>query len=58
MESFSIATSFYVALIFVFLSAIFVFPSFIKETEVPERSNETPIKDIIEGFRYVKSSRF
>ncbi|MBO3065060.1 MULTISPECIES: MFS transporter [Staphylococcus] len=58
MENFSIATSFYVALIFVFLSAIFVFPSFIKETEVPERSNETPIKDIIEGFRYVKSSRF
>ncbi|WP_426443708.1 MFS transporter [Staphylococcus xylosus] len=58
MESFSIATSFYVALIFVFLSAIFVFPSFIKETEVPESSNETPIKDIIEGFRYVKSSRF
>ncbi|MCE7785324.1 MFS transporter [Staphylococcus xylosus] len=58
MESFSIATSFYVALIFVFLSAIFVFPYFIKETEVPERSNETPIKDIIEGFRYVKSSRF
>lgn len=58
MESFSIATSFYVALIFVFLSAIFVFPFFIKETEVPERSNETPIKDIIEGFRYVKSSRF
>lgn len=58
MESFSIATSFYVALIFVFLSAIFVFPYFIKETEVPERSDETPIKDIIEGFRYVKSSRF
>ncbi|MGW7977145.1 MFS transporter [Staphylococcus xylosus] len=58
MENFSIATSFYVALIFVFLSAIFVFPSFIKETEAPERSNETPIKDIIEGFRYVKSSRF
>lgn len=58
MENFSIATSFYVALIFVFLSAIFVFPSFIKETEVSERSNETPIKDIIEGFRYVKSSRF
>ena len=58
MENFSIATSFYVALIFVFLSAIFVFTSFIKETEVPERSNETPIKDIIEGFRYVKSSRF
>ncbi|WP_422428395.1 MULTISPECIES: MFS transporter [Bacillales] len=58
MENFSIATSFYVALIFVFLSAIFVFPYFIKETEAPERSNETPIKDIIEGFRYVKSSRF
>lgn len=58
MEHFSIATSFYISLIFVFLSAIFVFPHFIDEADVKERSDNTPIKDIVEGFRYVKSSRF
>src|SRR5690625_3059291 len=58
METYSISTSFFVALILVFLSAIFVFPPLIKEAAVSELSNNTPIKDIIEGFRYVKSSRF
>ncbi|WP_436882207.1 MFS transporter [Staphylococcus gallinarum] len=58
MEHYSIATSFYISLIFVFLSAIFVFPYFIDEADVKERSDNTPIKDIVEGFRYVKSSRF
>ncbi|PKI21506.1 MFS transporter [Staphylococcus succinus] len=58
MEHYSIATSFYLALIFVFLSAIFVFPPLIKETSAVEHSNNTPVTDIIEGFRYVKSSRF
>lgn len=58
MEHFSIATSFYISLIFVFLSAIFIFPHFIDEADVKERSDNTPIKDIVEGFRYVKSSRF
>ncbi|MBU0438493.1 MULTISPECIES: MFS transporter [Staphylococcus] len=58
MEHYSIATSFYLALIFVFLSAIFVFPPLIKETSAVEHSNNTPVRDIIEGFRYVKSSRF
>ncbi|MEB8127359.1 MFS transporter [Staphylococcus succinus] len=58
MEHYSIATSFYLALIFVFLSAIFVFPPLIKETSAVEHDNNTPVRDIIEGFRYVKSSRF
>lgn len=58
MEHYSIATSFYISLIFVFLSAIFVFPYFIDEADVKEHSDNTPIKDIVEGFRYVKSSRF
>lgn len=58
MEHYSIATSFYLALIFVFFSAIFVFPPLIKETSAVEHSNNTPVRDIIEGFRYVKSSRF
>lgn len=58
MEHYSIATSFYISLIFVFLSAIFVFPHFIDEKDAKERSNNTPVKDIVEGFRYVKSSRF
>ncbi|KMK78103.1 MFS transporter [Alkalihalobacillus pseudalcaliphilus] len=58
MEFFSIAGSFLVATILVFISAIFVFPPFIKEEDDEEKMKQTPWTDLKEGIAYVKNSRF
>ncbi|WP_413377505.1 MFS transporter [Alkalihalobacillus sp. 1P02AB] len=58
MEFFSIAGSFFVAMILVFISAVLVFPPFIREEAVEERVKQSPWKDLKEGVLYVRRSNF
>ncbi|GAF21157.1 MULTISPECIES: MFS transporter [Shouchella] len=58
METGTVATSYLVATILVFLSAIVIFPPFIKEAPVENHVKQSPLKDLREGFQYIKSSNF
>ncbi|UTR06194.1 MFS transporter [Alkalihalobacillus sp. LMS6] len=58
MESGTVATSYLVATILVFLSAVVIFPPFIKEAPVENQVKQSPLKDLREGFSYIKSSNF
>ncbi|WP_246407547.1 MFS transporter [Geomicrobium halophilum] len=58
MESLGVASSFLVATILVFLSAVFIFPPFIKEAAVDERVSQNPWQDMKEGMSFVRNSSF
>lgn len=58
MEASNVASSYLVATIVVFLSAVFMFPPFLKEGEVENKVKQTPLKDLQEGFSYIKSRTF
>ncbi|CAG9622264.1 MFS transporter [Sutcliffiella rhizosphaerae] len=58
MEFSGVTTSFLVSSIIVLLSALFMFPPFLKEGAVDNTIKQTPFKDLIEGFSYVKGSKF
>ncbi|RQW18811.1 MFS transporter [Bacillus sp. C1-1] len=58
METGTVATSYLVATILVFLSAVVIFPPFIKEAPVENRVKQSPLNDLREGFHYIKSSNF
>ncbi|GAF64497.1 putative MFS transporter [Bacillus sp. TS-2] len=59
MEYFSISGSFFIAMILVFISAVFVFPPLIKEKDDDkEKVAQSPWKDLSEGVKYVRSSSF
>lgn len=58
MEAASVTTGYFAAVIVVLLSAFFMFPPFLKEEDVENTVKQTPLKDLQEGFSYIKSSRF
>ncbi|GAK08362.1 MFS transporter [Geomicrobium sp. JCM 19038] len=58
MEFAGVTTGYFVAAIIVLLSAFFMFPPFLKEGPVDNTIKQTPLKDLIEGFNYVKASKF
>lgn len=58
MEFAGVTTGYLVAAIIVLLSAFFMFPPFLKEGPVDNTIKQTPLKDLIEGFSYVKASKF
>ncbi|EZH65662.1 MFS transporter [Bacillaceae bacterium JMAK1] len=58
MEFAGVTTGYFVAAIIVLLSAFFMFPPFLKEGPVDNTIKQTPLKDLIEGFNYVRASRF
>ncbi|WP_144559015.1 MFS transporter [Shouchella miscanthi] len=58
MEFGGITSSFLTAMIIVFLSALFMFPRFLKEGPVENTVKQTPFKDLLEGFSYVKANSF
>src|SRR5699024_810813 len=58
MQAANIEMSYLIATILVFLSAVFIFPSFIKEDVVEEMEKATPLQNLKEGFSYLKKSRF
>lgn len=58
METSSIATSYFVATILVLLSALVVFPPFIKEGPVEHKGDQSTLEDFREGISYMKSSTF
>ena len=58
MESMGVAESYLVATILVFISAIFVFPPLIKEAAVEVTSKQSPFNDLLDGFKFVRSSQF
>ncbi|GAA0375426.1 MFS transporter [Bacillus horti] len=58
MEFGGVTTGYLVAAIIVLLSAFFMFPPFLKEGPVDNTIKQTPLKDFIEGFSYVKASKF
>lgn len=58
MEASDVTTGYLVATIVVLLSAVFMFPPFLKEGEVGDYVKQTPLKDLQEGFTYIKSSTF
>lgn len=58
MEFSGVTTGYLVAAIIVLLSAFFMFPPFLREGPVDNTVKQTPLKDLIEGFSYVKASKF
>lgn len=54
MEVSGVALSYLVATLVVFLSAFFMFPPFLNEGEVENKVKQTPIKDLREGFSYIR----
>ncbi|TSB45887.1 MFS transporter [Alkalicoccobacillus porphyridii] len=58
METIGVSTSYLVATILVLVSAIFVFPPLIKEAEVKRAEKQSPLADLLDGFKYVQSSNF
>ncbi|KMK75252.1 MFS transporter [Alkalihalobacillus pseudalcaliphilus] len=58
MEFAGVTTGYFVAAVIVLLSAFFMFPPFLKEGPVDNTIKQTPLKDLIEGFSYVKASKF
>lgn len=58
MEFYGVSTGYMVSSIIVLLSAFFMFPPFLKEGPVDNNIKQTPLKDLIEGFSYVKASKF
>ncbi|WP_090237294.1 MFS transporter [Lentibacillus halodurans] len=58
METSDIATSYLAATMLVLLSAVVVFPPFIKEGPVERNGDQSTLEDLREGIAYMKSSRF
>lgn len=58
MEVSSVSTSYLVATILVMMSAVLVFPPFIKEGPVENTVKQRPVQNLMEGFRYVRNSNF
>ena len=58
MELGGVTTGYLVSAIIVLMSAFFMFPPFLKEGPVDNTIKQTPLKDFIEGFAYVKASKF
>ncbi|MFD1067938.1 MFS transporter [Oceanobacillus locisalsi] len=58
MEAASIEWSFLVATMLVFMSAVIIFPPFIKETAVEDIGKATPLQNFKDGFSYLRKSRF
>ncbi|PPA69529.1 MFS transporter [Jeotgalibacillus proteolyticus] len=58
MEFGGVTSGYFVSACIVLLSAFFMFPPFLKEGPVDNTIKQTPLKDFIEGFSYVKASKF
>ncbi|MFC5735562.1 MFS transporter [Cytobacillus gottheilii] len=58
MEFGGVTIGYSVSAIVVLLSAFFMFPPFLKEGPVDNTIKQTPLKDMIEGFSYVKENKF
>ncbi|MFC6332001.1 MFS transporter [Paenibacillus septentrionalis] len=58
MEYAGVTTGYLVSAIIVLLSALFMFPPLLKEGSVDNTVKQTPFKDLMEGFSYVKASKF
>lgn len=58
MEYFGVTAGYLVAAIIVLLSALLMFPPFLKESPVVNTVKQTPFRDLKEGFSYVKASKF
>lgn len=58
MEFGGVTIGYLVSAIVVLLSAFFMFPPFLKEGPVDNTIKQTPLKDMIEGFSYVKANKF
>lgn len=58
MEASDVTTGYLVATVVVLLSAVFMFPPFLKEGDVENSVKQAPLKDLQEGFSYIKSSTF
>ncbi|MCM3488091.1 MFS transporter [Alkalihalophilus marmarensis] len=58
MEYFGVSAGYLVAATIVLLSALLMFPPFFKEGAVVNKVKQSPLKDLKEGFSYVKASKF
>lgn len=58
MEFGSVSTSYLVGSVLIAISAVLVFPPFIKEGPVENEVKQTPMQNLVEGFKYVRSSNF
>ncbi|MFZ4453620.1 MFS transporter [Salibacterium aidingense] len=58
MEYAGVTAGYLTAAIIVLLSAFFMFPPFLKEGPIDNAVKQTPLKDLIEGYSYVKASKF
>ena len=58
MEFAGVSTGYLVATMIVAVSAFFMFPPFLKEGPVDNTLKQTPLKDLIEGFSYIRASTF
>src|SRR5699024_9215685 len=58
LEVANLEMSYLIAAILVFLSSVFIFPSFIKEDVVEEIEKATPLQNLKDGFSYLGKSCF
>ncbi|GLO67867.1 MULTISPECIES: MFS transporter [Oceanobacillus] len=58
METVGVAGSYFIAMIFAFLSAVIIYPKFIKEAPVEHEVQQQPVKEMKEGFQYIRKSNF
>lgn len=58
METRGVSDSYFVATVLILVSAIFVFPPLIKEKAVEWSQKQSPLKELKEGFHFVRSSGF
>lgn len=58
MEFGGTSAGYFTTAVVVLLSAFFMFPPFLKEGPVENTVKQTPFRDLIEGFSYVKASKF
>ncbi|WP_200411752.1 MFS transporter [Virgibacillus salexigens] len=58
MEQVSVSGSYLVTTGLVFLSAVLIFPPYIKESPVEKGTKQTPLQDLKVGFSYIRHSNF
>ncbi|WP_342745020.1 MFS transporter [Oceanobacillus timonensis] len=58
MESIGVSGSYFIAMVLALLSAVIIYPRFIREGPVALQEKQKPVQEIKQGLAYIRSSRF
>ncbi|MFD1064677.1 MFS transporter [Oceanobacillus locisalsi] len=58
MESIGVSGSYFIAMVLALLSAVIIYPRFIKEAPVALQEKQKPITEIKQGLAYIRNSNF